>query len=130
MRAYAILVVEKNGEVRLSQEAYSNLEDAHRFIKSRVPEPGRLSMMKFRDSEGREYLIHDLRVVETNGKRKFWSVSQKYFDNGRVKVNISPVEAETKPESKMTENKMCDEYVDYFDTYEEAAAGAEQARKA
>ena len=64
MRAYAILVVDKSGSVHLSQEAYSSLEDAHRFIKSRVPEPGRLSMMRFRDSEGREYHIHDLRVVE------------------------------------------------------------------
>ena len=36
----------------------------------------------------------------------------------------------TTPENGMTENKMCDEYVDYFDTYEEAAAWAEQARKA
>lgn len=59
---------------------------------------------------------------------KFWGVSNKYFDSG--KVNIFPVEAETKPENGMTENKMCDEYVDYFDTYEEAAAWAEQAQKA
>lgn len=130
MRAYAILVVEKSGEVHLSQEAYSSLDDAHRFIKSRVPEPGRLGMMKFMDAEGREYVIHDLRVIEPKGKRKFWGVSQKYFDSGKVKVNIFPVEAETKPENKMTENKMCDEYVDYFDTYEEAVAWAEQARKA
>lgn len=49
---------------------------------------------------------------------KFWAVSTKYFDSGRVKVNIYPVEAETKPESGMTENKMCDHYIDYFDTYE------------
>ncbi len=64
MRAYAILVVEKDGSARLSQEAYSSLEDAHKFIKSRAPEPGRLSMMRFRDDEGREYQVHDLRVVE------------------------------------------------------------------
>lgn len=65
MRAYAILVVEKSGACHLSQEAYSSLEDAHRFIRSRCPEPGRLSMMRFRDIEGREYQIHDLRVVES-----------------------------------------------------------------
>lgn len=130
MRAYAILVVEKSGEAHLSQEAYSSLDDAHRFIKIRVPEPGRLSMMKFRDADGREYIIHDLRVIEPKGKRRFWGVSQRYFDSGRVNARIFPVEAETKPENGMTENKMCDEYVDYFDTYEEAAAWAEQARKA
>lgn len=130
MRAYAILVVEKNGETHLSQEAYSSLEDAHRFIKSRVPEPGRLSMMKFRDAEGREYVIHDLRVIETKGKRQFWGVSQKYFDSGKVKVNVFPVEADDKPESTQTENKMCDEYIDYFDTHEEALEWAEQAKKA
>lgn len=114
MRAYVVLVVEKSGETRLSQEAYGCLEDAHRFIKSRVPEPGRLSAMKFRDIEGREYIIHDLRVVEPKGKRKFWGVSQKYFDSGKVKV--FSVEAEEKPESTQRDNKMCDEYVDYFDS--------------
>ena len=62
MRAYAILVIDKSGSAHLSQEAYSSLEDAHNFIKSRLPEPGRLSMMKFRDAEGREYLINDLLV--------------------------------------------------------------------
>lgn len=130
MRAYVILVVEKGGETRFSQEAYGSLEDAHRFIKSRVPEPGCLGMMKFRDSEGREYIIHDLRVVEPNGKRKFWGVSQKYFDSGNVKVKIFPVEDKEKPESRQDENMMYDEYTDYFDSYEEACEWADQARKA
>ena len=61
---------------------------------------------------------------------KFWCVKQKYYDSGRVKVNIYCIESETKPENGMHENKMCDEYHDYFDTYEEATAWAEQARKA
>ena len=130
MRAYVVVVVAPNKEVSVSQEAYSNLEDAQWFVGSRIPEPERLTPMKFRDSEGREYLIHDLRVIEPKVKRKFWGVSQKYFDSGKVKANIFPVEAETKPENGMAENKMCDEYVDYFETYEEAAAWAEQARKA
>ena len=64
MRAYAILVVDKSGGAQLSQEAYSSLDAAHRFIESRVPTPGRLSLMKYRDSDGREYRIHDLRVIE------------------------------------------------------------------
>lgn len=67
MRAYVILVVEKDGWTRISQEAYSTLEGAHRFVKSRTPEPSRLNMMKFRDIEGREYIIHDLRVIQSSG---------------------------------------------------------------
>lgn len=67
MRAYTILVVARDGGARLSQEAYSSLEDAHKFIKSRVPVPGRLNMMRFRDSESREYQVHDLRVIEPKG---------------------------------------------------------------
>lgn len=61
---------------------------------------------------------------------EFWCVNQKYFDSGYVKVNVYSIETETKPENGMRENKTCDEYHDYFDTYEEAAAWAEQARKA
>lgn len=75
-----------------------------------------------------EQLLSELKEVLS--EMKFWCVSNKYFDSGKVKVTIFPVEAETKPENRMTENKMCDEYVDYFDTYEEAAAWADQARKA
>lgn len=67
MRVYAILVFEGNGIVHLSQEAYSNLEGAQAFIKSRFPEPEQLSPMMFRDRTGREYQVHDLRVVEPKG---------------------------------------------------------------
>ena len=42
MRAYVVLVVEKSGEAHVSQEAYSRLEGAHWFIKSRNPDPDRL----------------------------------------------------------------------------------------
>lgn len=61
---------------------------------------------------------------------KFWLVVTKYFDSGRVKVNIASVEVDQKPENGMTENAMCDEYHDYFDTYEEAAKWAQDARNA
>lgn len=61
---------------------------------------------------------------------KYWLVITKFFDSGRVKVNIAPVEAEAKPENGMRENAMCDEYYDYFETHEEAAAWAQQAREA
>ena len=61
---------------------------------------------------------------------KYWLVTTKFFDSGRVKVNIASVEAECKPADGMRENAMCDEYYDYFETYEEAAAWAQQARMA
>lgn len=62
--------------------------------------------------------------------KKFWAVSAKYFDSGRVKVNLYPVEAESTPESGMTEKKTCDYYIDYFNTYEDALAWYEQSKKA
>ena len=61
---------------------------------------------------------------------QYWGVSTKIFDSGKVKTNIFPVEAATKPESTMVENQMCDEYRDFFGTFEEAAAWANQARRA
>lgn len=63
-------------------------------------------------------------------KRQFWAASTKYFDSGAVKVNLYPVETETKPENGMTENKMCDRYINYFDTYEDALAWRKQAERA
>ena len=126
MRVYAV-AVRTGGIEKLSQEAYSSLEAAQRFIKSRTPEPGRLSMMKFRDIEGREYIIHDLLVHE---EKTFWRVCQKYFDDGRVSVNVYSVKATKKPDSTSVEGKTFDEYNDYFDTREEADEWAENARKA
>lgn len=61
---------------------------------------------------------------------KFWCVCTKFFDSGVVKVNLFQVEADEKPENRMTENKMCDKYRDYFNTYEEARTWAEQAKRA
>ena len=60
----------------------------------------------------------------------FWHVVTKFFDSGKVKVNLAPIEADRKPEDHMSENKTCGEYHDYFDTYEEAAAYAADARNA
>lgn len=60
----------------------------------------------------------------------FWCVNQKYFDSGYVKVLVYEVKADRKPENGMRANNLCGEYHDYFDTYEEAAAFAKQAREA
>lgn len=54
----------------------------------------------------------------------FWHVVTKFFDSGKVKVNLAPIEADCKPENHM------DEYHNYFDTYEEAVVYAADARKA
>lgn len=36
---------------------------------------------------------------------QYWGVSTKFFDSGKVKANIFPVEAATKPESmKVVQN--------------------------
>ena len=126
MRVY-VVAVRTGGIEKLSQEAYSSLEAAQRFIKSRTPEPGRLSMMKLRDIEGREYIIHDLLVHE---EKTFWRVCQKYFDDGRVAVSVYSVKAAEKPESTSVEGKTFDEYNDYFETREEADEWAENARNA
>ena len=61
---------------------------------------------------------------------KFWCLNQKYFDSGKVKVNVYSVESETKPENGMRENNLCDEYHDYFDNYSEAKAFADEAENA
>ena len=129
MRVYAV-AIRYEGSEKLSQEAYSSLEAAQRFIRSRSPEPGRLSMTKFRDSEGREYLIHDLLVRKDGEEKTFWRVCQKYFDDGRVSVNVYSVKATKKPDSTSVEGKTFDEYNDYFETREEADEWAENARKA
>lgn len=61
---------------------------------------------------------------------KYWCCNTKFFDSGRVKTNVYSVEAEQKPEDGMVENRMCDEYRDYFDTYKETVKWAEQAKRA
>lgn len=62
--------------------------------------------------------------------KKFWCVNQKYFDSGYVKVLTYRVTAEEKPQNGQKENLMCDEYHDYFDTYEEAKEFAKQCENA
>lgn len=56
----------------------------------------------------------------------FWCVCNKYFDSGRIKTSLTKVEAESKPENTFVEKQNCDEYHDYFDTYEEARTFIEE----
>lgn len=62
--------------------------------------------------------------------KTFWCVTTKFFDSGYVKATLYKVEAERKPKNEMVENKMCDEYRDYFDSYEEARKFYEDSKKA
>ncbi len=52
--------------------------------------------------------------------KKYWCVKSKFFDGGTVRTWIYEVNAKEKPQNEQVENKMCDEYRDYFNTYEEA----------
>ena len=126
MRVYAVAICYEGSE-KLSQEAYSSLEAAQRFIESRKPCPEKVREMFYQDGEGREYLIHDLLVRE---EKTFWRVCQKYFDDGRVAVSVYTVKAAEKPESTSVDGKTFDEYNDYFETREEADEWAENARNA
>lgn len=129
MRVYAV-AVRTDGTEKLSQEAYSSLEAAQRFIEDRKPYPEKVREMLYQDGEGREYLIHDLLVRESGEEKTFWRVCQKYFDDGRVAVAVYTVKAANKPESTSVEGRNFDEYNDYFDTREEADEWAENARNA
>lgn len=51
----------------------------------------------------------------------YWCVVTKFFDNGKVKAKIFSVEADRKPEDGMVEKVNCDEYCDYFDSYDDAS---------
>ena len=59
MRVYAVAFC-ANGTYNISQEAYSSLEAAQRFVESRRPNPKKVSEMFYQDSEGGEYFIHGL----------------------------------------------------------------------
>lgn len=61
---------------------------------------------------------------------RYWAVNSKYFDSGRTKAKIYLIEAEKKPENIMKENKMCDEYEEYFESYEEALKFYKDTQKA
>lgn len=62
--------------------------------------------------------------------KEFWRVSTKYYDNGKVKAVMCKVLAEEKPENKIVENEMYDEYHDYFDSYDEAYQWYKDAKNA
>lgn len=61
---------------------------------------------------------------------KFWKVTTRFFDNGKVDVSMDHMEASTMPENSSSETKKYDEYIDYFKTKKEANQWADDARNA
>lgn len=57
-----------------------------------------------------------------------FAVEARIFDNGKIIVKVRP--AEDGEESSMTETKLCDIWVDVFDTKEEADDFCRQYKKA
>lgn len=58
--------------------------------------------------------------------RTFWCVNHKHFDSRYVKILIYDVKTEVKPKDRQVNNKMCDEYENFFDSFEEANLFADE----
>lgn len=50
----------------------------------------------------------------------FWCVKHKHFDGGTIRTWCYEVKADTKPINGKANNKLCEEYRDYFENYDEA----------
>ena len=61
--------------------------------------------------------------------KTFWCVNRKYFDGGYVKILIYDVKAEAKPEDMQVNNKLCTEYENFFDSFDEANLFADELRQ-
>lgn len=61
---------------------------------------------------------------------KFWKVTTRFFDNGKVDVSVEQQEGATMPGGTSAEKEKFDEYIDYFKTEKEARKWADDARKA
>lgn len=65
------------------------------------------------------------------GLKKFWCVTTKVYDTGRVTTAITKeVEANSIPPSKFNSNAIFDIYTDWFDSREAAEAFVEEAKHA
>ncbi|MDP4158218.1 MAG: hypothetical protein Q8911_00440 [Bacillota bacterium] len=62
-------------------------------------------------------------------KMKKFKVTQRYYDNGHVFAEVSEIH-EGDDLTPFTEHKNFDEYVDTFETHEEARAFYEEAMEA
>lgn len=104
-------------------------EIAHNSLDSDINDIRR-HVWEIKNMNDQMNLLDLLLQGNTEQVKTFWAVSRKYFDSGAVKVNLYPVKDKTKPESGKVENNICDHYVDYFDTQEEASAWTKKAEQA
>lgn len=61
---------------------------------------------------------------------KFWKVTTRFFDSGKVDVKVEQEEASSRPKNSSSDTDKYDEYIDYFKTKKEADQWAEDARNA
>ena len=61
---------------------------------------------------------------------KFWKVTTRYFDTGKVDVFVEQIQAEKMPNDVSSETAKYDEYIEHFKTRKEAERWAEDARNA
>ena len=61
--------------------------------------------------------------------KTFWCVNHKYFDDGYVKILIYDVKAEVTPEDRQVDNKLCTEYENFFDSFDEANLFADELKQ-
>lgn len=51
---------------------------------------------------------------------KFYGVTTRFYDDGKVKAKMFEIEAKEMPEAEYEETSTCDIYVDYFTSEREA----------
>jgi hypothetical protein len=61
---------------------------------------------------------------------KYYGVTTKFFDDGKVRAFCFEVEADEKPENEFESLKECDIYKNYFESLEEAEAYRDDAYRA
>lgn len=59
---------------------------------------------------------------------KFWKVTTRFFDNGKVDVRLEQIEAAAIPKNSSSDTAKYDEYIDYFKTKKEAQQWVDDAR--
>lgn len=64
-------------------------------------------------------------------RRRYWEVQSAYYDDGRVIANIMKSALyEKKPETRYTELRRCDVYVEYFPSLAAAQQWVRDSRMA
>lgn len=91
--------------------------------------------LEFERTEGKNYESISITPMNAEAesqmvKKTFYCVVSKFFDGGNVKAICFDVQAYEKPKNTQVQNSLCDEYHDYFDTFEEAKKFQNECYKA